>query len=668
MTSPVSGLPLQQRDIFPNHALRNAIEEYFQQVFRLHRRVIRKTVDGGEDGASAASSASLVRAIDALMQCSLLVNADLSIECILRRIMEEAKTLLGAEVASVFLLDAEHQELYSNVNSTAGEIRIPVSLGIAGHVARSGEALVVQDAYEDDRFDRTVDHQTGFRTRSILCVPIKDRKGGILGVAELINKSGCGMFADCRECNQSEELADGFQSFTPDDQNFFMVFASQAAIALANSGTLSMPPSPTGASVTRVLSLSPKAAMLHTTIPCEPAEPPAEEVGGATQALLREAAGSWQFDAFALAEASANQPLSTLGLHLFKQLGLVERFDLSESKLHHFLKDIELGYEEANPYHNHLHAASVLHVTHAILEHGGLLKAIAPAFAAKKDGVELVQMACLIAAAVHDFEHKGLSNPFLVKTGHDRAIRYNDHHVNENHHAAAAFDVLLRDENNFLEHLPTEDFVNLRNLVIELILGTDMEVHGKVLKSVTDAFAAPTNSTMDRRAATALLCLVLKCADLGHLTLPRSLHLRWVQRLEEELFRQGDKEKDLGMPVSFLMDRSKPGVQATQVGFLDKMALPPFRQLASLAPKVAPLLAAVEDNYTYWKAEEEAANQASRSKETAPGAASAAPPSEPLPRLLARASATVNADRDGIIARCRRARQCAGLWTVSELA
>lgn len=236
-TSPVSGMLLPQKDMFPNHALRNAIEEYFQQVFSVHRRAIRQSFRGDEASHEGlGSNASLLRTIDSLMQCSLLMNADLSIEWVLRRIVDEAKTLVGAEVASVFVLDAARQELYSTVNSTGVVIRIPVTNGIAGHVATSGEPVVIADAYGDPRFNKSVDVKTGFKTRNLMCVPLKVKKGGVIGVVQLINKSGPSTFT-------SEPTSDGDRfckqedAFTPDDLQFLQVFASQAATAIANSRT-----------------------------------------------------------------------------------------------------------------------------------------------------------------------------------------------------------------------------------------------------------------------------------------------------------------------------------------------------------------------------------------------------------------------------------------------
>merc|ERR1719482_1457598 len=103
----------------------------------------------------------------------------------------------------------------------------------------------------------------------------------------------------------------------------------------------------------------------------------------------------------------------------------------------------------------------------------------------------LEMMACLIAAAVHDFEHLGVSNDFLVRIGDQRAMMYNDQHVNENHHVAAAFAILSRPECNFVASLPHGDWRRLRSMVIELVLSTDMANGGKILKSFNDVFGVP---------------------------------------------------------------------------------------------------------------------------------------------------------------------------------
>jgi len=331
--------------------------------------------------------------------------------------------------------------------------------------------------------------------------------------------------------------------------------------------------------------------------------------------MLAEASNSWHFDALALARLTENKPLSTLGMYLFKHLGLIQCFHLDADKLRCFFTEIEHGYDDSNQYHNRAHAASVLHAMHALLEHGNILKMALPAFQKESSSSSrhghLERMACLVAAAIHDFDHLGLSNDFLVRVRHERAVRYNDSHVNENHHVAAAYAVLNKPECNFLAVLPHADWQRLRRMVIDLVLSTDMANGGKIASSFKDAYGVSTEGFVASRSEPAsaaeamlLLQMAMKCADLGHLALDWRLHSQWVSRLEEEFFAQGDEEKRLGHSVSFLMDRDQPGCSKTQTGFFEFVVLPLFRSLVSVVSDAQPVLAAVVDNYGAWQVKE----------------------------------------------------------------
>jgi len=97
--------------------------------------------------------------------------------------------LLNAERSSLFLVEGDFLVLKVAENlETLGEIRFPVGTGIAGTVAETGEVIRIEDAYADDRFNPEVDRQTGFRTRSILCLPVKNREGDVFAVAQLLNR------------------------------------------------------------------------------------------------------------------------------------------------------------------------------------------------------------------------------------------------------------------------------------------------------------------------------------------------------------------------------------------------------------------------------------------------------------------------------------------------
>lgn len=111
--------------------------------------------------------------------------------------------LVGAERASIFLVDAERRELWLKVAQAEGDravdLRVPIDRGVAGRVATTGRSLRIDDAPASPLFNPEVDRATGFATRSILCVPIPGRRGETLAVAQCLNKIGGACFDDADE-------------------------------------------------------------------------------------------------------------------------------------------------------------------------------------------------------------------------------------------------------------------------------------------------------------------------------------------------------------------------------------------------------------------------------------------------------------------------------------
>ncbi|KXZ45534.1 hypothetical protein GPECTOR_53g120 [Gonium pectorale] len=122
------------------------------------------------------------------------------------------------------------------------------------------------------------------------------------------------------------------------------------------------------------------------------------------------------------------------------------------------------------------------------------------------------------------------------------------------------------------------------------------------------------------------LQVALKVADIGHLGEELSVHIRWLTALEEEFFSQGDRERQLGLPISPLFDRSKQGVSKSQVGFYEFVALPLAHAMASAFPGARPLLDCFVTNYDHWRRQE-----AKQAAAQAPPLASSATAVQPLP-------------------------------------
>lgn len=118
------------------------------------------------------------------------LNDSLSLEVVLQRVIEVTNEAMNTERSTLFLHDRENGELFSQIalGGLTSEIRIPTTAGIAGTVFTSGEPIIIDDAYSDSRFNQKVDLETGFRTRNILCAPIRAKSGEILGVIQLLNR------------------------------------------------------------------------------------------------------------------------------------------------------------------------------------------------------------------------------------------------------------------------------------------------------------------------------------------------------------------------------------------------------------------------------------------------------------------------------------------------
>ncbi|MEQ8661560.1 MAG: GAF domain-containing protein [Gammaproteobacteria bacterium] len=152
-----------------------------------------------------------------ILEVTQAVSSELDIEKLLRKIIGIASDLLDAERTTLFLHDRERDELWSRVaeGMAEREIRIPSNVGIAGQVFTSRSAVNIPDAYADDRFNPEVDRKTGFRTRSILCVPVVNKHGLAIGVMQVLNRRG--------------------GPFRPRDQRRLEMLAAQSAIALDNA-------------------------------------------------------------------------------------------------------------------------------------------------------------------------------------------------------------------------------------------------------------------------------------------------------------------------------------------------------------------------------------------------------------------------------------------------
>ncbi|QDG51859.1 GAF domain-containing protein [Persicimonas caeni] len=136
---------------------------------------------------------------------------------LLHLIMEKITRLMEAQRSTLFLVDDETGELWSKVaqGGVDTEIRLQAGQGLAGWVAMTGKSINVRDAYNDPRFNPDVDAQTGYKTRNMLCQPVRNQEGHIIGVVQVLNRNS--------------------GDFTIQDENLLSAIASQTAVAIENS-------------------------------------------------------------------------------------------------------------------------------------------------------------------------------------------------------------------------------------------------------------------------------------------------------------------------------------------------------------------------------------------------------------------------------------------------
>ncbi len=153
----------------------------------------------------------------ALRDIGAALGSTLDLNELLEVVLHRVSALMEADRSTLYLLDEEQGELWSKIaqGEQAHEIRLRVGEGLAGWVARTGRSLNIKDVYQDPRFDSTWDKLTGYRTRSTLCVPLKNQHGRIIGVVQVLNKH------------------EGY--FTSDDEGLLQALGAQAAVSIENS-------------------------------------------------------------------------------------------------------------------------------------------------------------------------------------------------------------------------------------------------------------------------------------------------------------------------------------------------------------------------------------------------------------------------------------------------
>ena len=229
---------------------------------------------------------------------------------------------------------------------------------------------------------------------------------------------------------------------------------------------------------------------------------------------------------------------------------------------------------------------------------------------------ELDLLSMFISAIIHDYGHPGLNNNFLINSKDNLSIKYNDISVLENYHVSESFNIILKfPENNIFEKLSEDDYKMCRKNIIECVLGTDMTLHNKKYQTFKirlmtenikngeglDKFISKQDPINLYNLKLEFLSFIIHAADISNPTKPLPIYQEWAQRCVEEFFRQGDLEKQLGLPISFNCDRNSVSLPKSQLGFMDAIVSPLFTVFNEYFPQLSFTLDNLKKNHEYYK-------------------------------------------------------------------
>src|SRR5919202_3096517 len=209
-----------------------------EQVFREFAPSIRLILESSKSFYAATqrqrAATALMNAVNALSKSSL------DLEDTLKSVMDQAQELMNADRITLWLIDEDKDELWTKVliAGTMKELRIPRTAGFAGIVAESGEPLLIPfDVYDDPRAEtsKETDKKTGYRTSSMLCMPVFNADKKLIGVTQLINKKRQGEFPPYNPEDWPHAPEQWKASFNRKDQEFMKAFNIQAGVALQNA-------------------------------------------------------------------------------------------------------------------------------------------------------------------------------------------------------------------------------------------------------------------------------------------------------------------------------------------------------------------------------------------------------------------------------------------------
>ena len=310
---------------------------------------------------------------------------------------------------------------------------------------------------------------------------------------------------------------------------------------------------------------------------------------------------TYDFDEFSV----SGDALEGYAYSILDMLGMVKRLHTPQDRLKLFVKRVRTAYLD-NPYHCWAHGFMVMRTTSMLVQSCPHVKLSAPE-----------RCAVAIAGMCHDIAHPGKNNAFETKVKSALAIRYNDKSVYEMMHAATTFEILSDPAADVFATLTMEKRAEMRKLMIQAILMTDMASHFDLAKKLESRVAMLSPDAAGAGAAAdppfkdspedkqLLIDLILHSADIGAQVLPVPIANKWSQAVLEEFQEVHEAEKQAGVALTpFIIGLDEPLRAANcQFGFINFIVKPLWTNLLKFIPDVQEeLITNLNGNVDYWKA------------------------------------------------------------------
>ncbi|XP_039277552.1 cGMP-specific 3',5'-cyclic phosphodiesterase isoform X1 [Nilaparvata lugens] len=538
-----------------------------------------------------------------------------NLECLVTKIMNEARDLLKCERCAVFLLDPEcceasHMERIlerpgrvfqerkplcrresNNVNiedifelhgeekridfttvfelrakSQSAEIFRPTTselqnsrlAQIARYVAHTGQILNIGDV--SSWMNQEVQESDGFITRCILCMPIANGQKEVIGVAQLINK-------------------ETGQPFTDGDVSIFEAFAIFCGLGIHNTQMYE-----NACKLMAKQKVALECLSYHATASVDDTIKLNEDTIPKAEAYNLY---SFTFIDFGLSDEDTCRAT----IRMFLQCNLVDQFHIPYTVLCRWILSVKKNYRPVK-YHNWRHALNVTQTMFAMLKTGKMERFMS----------DLEILGLLVACLCHDLDHRGTNNAFQTKTESPLAILYTTSTM-EHHHFDQCVMILNSEGNNIFEALNPEDYRTVMKIVENSILSTDLAMYFKKRSSFLELIE---NGEFDWQSEgkKELLCgMMMTACDVSAIAKPWEVQHKMAKLVADEFFDQGDLEKlQLNQQPVAMMDRErKDELPQMQVEFIDIICLPLYKVLSDTFPWIKPLYEGCIENKQHWQ-------------------------------------------------------------------